>query len=175
PGNVPSRGWLDSRYGRGRWTSGILLNLAIGQGEILATPLQIALVYGLIAGNGRCGRPYLVEQIDSAGCVVYQHQPEILSVPIDTKHLTAIRKGLTRVVEFGTARTAHMHNIAIAGKTGTAENPPRPDHAWFVCFAPADEPAVVFSILIENAGHGGAVAAPIAARLVEAWFSTAGL
>lgn len=170
PGNVPSREWLDSRYGRGRWTSGVLLNFAIGQGEILATPLQMALAYGCIAGNGHFGQPYLVERIDSAGHVVYQHQSKTVSAAMDTDHLATVRKGLTRVVRHGTGQAAHLRDIAIAGKTGTAQNPPRPDHAWFVGFAPADSPTVVFSVLIENAGHGGAVAAPIAARLIEAWF-----
>lgn len=171
PGVIPSREWLDSRYGQGRWTSGVLLNFAIGQGEILVTPLQMAIVYGLIAGDGRCGRPYLVERIDSAGSTVYQHQPEILSVPLDAEHIATIRRALTRVVERGTGQAAQVREITIAGKTGTAQNPPRPDHAWFVGFAPADNPSVVFSALVENAGHGGAVAAPIVARLVESWFN----
>ncbi|MBM3315742.1 penicillin-binding protein 2, partial [candidate division WOR-3 bacterium] len=77
-GNVPSRDWLDSRYGPRRWTSGVVLNFAIGQGEVLATPLQMAMVYAAIAGNGTCARPYMVQRIDSAGRAVYAHVPEPL-------------------------------------------------------------------------------------------------
>jgi penicillin-binding protein 2 len=170
-GNIPSRDWLDSRYGSGKWTSGVIVNLAIGQGEILATPLQMAQVYAAIAGNGTWCRPYLVERIDSAGTTVFTHAPERRETGLDRRLFDQVKVALTHVVEYGTGRAAQLREITIAGKTGTAQNPPRPDHAWFVGYAPAEDPEVVFAVLVENAGHGGAVAAPIAGALVRAWFS----
>jgi cell division protein FtsI/penicillin-binding protein 2 len=77
---------------------------------------------------------------------------------------------MSRVVEYGTATAARLREVTIAGKTGTSQNPPRPDHAWFVGYAPADNPEVCFAVLVENAGHGGAIAAPIVGALVRAWF-----
>ncbi|MEO0079999.1 MAG: penicillin-binding transpeptidase domain-containing protein [candidate division WOR-3 bacterium] len=170
-GNIPSRAWLDSRYGKGKWTSGVILNFAIGQGEILATPLQLAMVYAAIANNGVCCQPHLVARIDSAGRTVLETPINTRTIPINQNDLKAVKLALTRVVEYGTGRTARMEEITLAGKTGTAQNPPRPDHALFVGYAPAEEPEVVFAALVENAGHGGAVAAPIVGQLVRAWFS----
>ena len=78
---------------------------------------------------------------------------------------------LSAVVERGTARACAIEGIPFAGKTGTAQNPPKPDHAWFVGYAPSDAPEVVFAVLVENAGHGGVVSAPIAGQLIRAYFS----
>lgn len=168
-GNIPTRQWLDRRYGTGGWTSGVLLNLSIGQGEILATPLQMAQLYAALANDGVYYTPHVVARTESAGRVVSVHVPQRHAVPIDRTLLAQVKQGLTRVVEHGTGQAARLHEIEIAGKTGTAQNPPRPDHAWFVGYAPADSPQVVFAVLVENAGHGGAVAAPIAAELFRAW------
>jgi len=170
-GKIPSRSWLDSHYGKGKWTSGVLLNFAIGQGEIMTTPLQLAQVYATIANNGSCYQPYLVGRIDSCGHTVMTTKPRVRTVAIDPAHLKAVKLALTRVVEYGTGRAAQSQEIAIAGKTGTAQNPPKPDHAWFVGYAPAEDPEVVFAVLVENAGHGGVVAAPIVGQLVRAWWS----
>lgn len=171
PGTVPSRRWLDERYGKGKWTSGMLLNFAIGQGEILATPLQLCLAYAAIANDGVFPRPRLLAWVDSAGTQVYTAPVRQDTAEVNPVHLRQVRLALERVVAYGTARTARLEEIAIAGKTGTAENPAGPDHAWFVGYAPADRPEVVFAVLVENAGHGGAVAAPIASRLIRAYFA----
>lgn len=170
PGNLPSREFLDRRYGRGKWTQGVMLNFAIGQGEILVTPLQLAVIYAILANEGWYAAPYLVTRIDSIGKPVFSRQPRVYNVPLNHSDLNEVKKALTRVVEYGTGRGAYRQEITIAGKTGTAQNPPRPDHAWFVGYAPAESPEVVFTVLIENAGHGGAVAAPIAGELIRAYF-----
>ncbi len=169
-GNVPTRAWLDRRYGRGRWGAGSVLNFAIGQGEVLVTPLQLAVLYAAIANNGTACRPYVLDHADSAGRTVHQTAVKTTRLPVSDADLKQVRTGLNRVVEYGTAAAVRLKEVAIAGKTGTAQNPPRPDHAWFVGYAPADDPEVVFSVLVENAGHGASVAAPIAARLIRAWF-----
>lgn len=173
PGNIPSRSWLDSRYGRGKWTSGLLLNFAIGQGEILATPLQLALTYAAIARDGYWPRPHLVASVDSAGRVIDSTEVQISQARLIPQHATEVRQALERVVTYGTATSARLQEIAIAGKTGTAQNPGA-DHAWFVGYAPAEAPRVVFAVLVENAGHGGAVAAPIVSELIRTWQEQAG-
>jgi penicillin-binding protein 2 len=171
PGNIPSRQWLDSRYGRNKWGAGSVLNFAIGQGEISATPLQMAVVYAAIANDGRAVRPYLVARVDSAGHTIHTTVPEIRQLPMRQPDLEVVKLGLERVVELGTGTQARIREISIAGKTGTAQNPPKPDHAWFVGYAPSDAPEVVFAVLVENAGHGGVVSAPIAGQLIRAYFS----
>jgi penicillin-binding protein 2 len=171
PGNIPTRVWLNQRYGQGKWGAGSAMNFAIGQGEVAATPLQMAAVYAAIANDGLAVRPHLVARIDSAGRPVHVTRPETRSLPLRPEDLKMVKLGLERVVEWGTGTKARLKEIDIAGKTGTAQNPPKPDHAWFVGYAPADEPEIVFAVLVENAGHGGAVSAPIAARLIRAWFS----
>jgi penicillin-binding protein 2 len=171
PGNIPTREWLDKRYGKNQWGAGSVLNFAIGQGEVTATPLQMAVLYGAIASGGRAVRPYLVARVDSAGRTIHTTQPEARQLPMRQQDIEVVKLGLERVVEWGTGAGARIKEIGIAGKTGTAQNPPRPDHAWFVGYAPTDEPEVVFAVLVENAGHGGAVSAPIAGQLIRAYFS----
>ena len=170
PGIIPSRDWLNQRYGRGRWHMGVLLNFAIGQGEILASPLQMAVTYAAIANNGVFRRPHVLARVDSAGRTVQWTAAEIEKVDFRSHDLTQVKRALEHVIEYGTARTARLREIRIAGKTGTAENI-GVDHAWFVGYAPADRPEVVFAVLVENAGHGGVVAAPIARQLIRTWFS----
>jgi penicillin-binding protein 2 len=171
PGNIPSRQWLDTRYGKDKWGAGSVLNLAIGQGEVSATPLQMAVVFAAIANYGRAVRPYLVGRVDSAGRTIRTAVPEVRQLPMRQPDIELVKLGLERVVEWGTGTKARIREISIAGKTGTAQNPPNPDHAWFVGYAPSDAPEVVFAVLVENAGHGGAVSAPIAGQLIRAYFS----
>jgi penicillin-binding protein 2 len=171
PGNIPSRQWLDARYGKDKWGAGSVVNFAIGQGEVSATPLQMAVVYAAIANSGTAVRPYLVARVDSAGRTIHTTVPEMRQLPMRQQDINVVKLGLERVVEWGTGTMARIREISIAGKTGTAQNPPRPDHAWFVGYAPSDEPEVVFAVLVENAGHGGAVSAPIARELIRTYFS----
>ena len=171
PGNIPTRQWLDKRYGKNKWGAGSVLNFAIGQGEVTATPLQMAVLYGAIANNGRAVRPYLVARVDSAGRMIQTTLPETHQLPMRQQDLDVVKLGLERVVERGTGAAARIKEISIAGKTGTAQNPPKPDHAWFVGYAPTEAPEVVFAVLVENAGHGGVVSAPIAGQLIRAYFS----
>jgi penicillin-binding protein 2 len=169
-GNLPDRVWLDNRYGEGEWKAGVLLNLAIGQGEILATPLQMAVVYSALANRGYYLTPHVLARVDSAGKTTFRARPKRFGAPLSQRHLATVSLALERVVDYGTARTARLKEITIAGKTGTAQNPGGLDHAWFVGYAPADEPEIVVAVLVENSGHGGVVAAPIARQLFRTWF-----
>jgi cell division protein FtsI/penicillin-binding protein 2 len=130
----------------------------------------MAVTYAGLANGGVSCRPHLLAHVDSAGRTILTVPVERSVLPMARQDLDQVRLALRRAVEYGTATRAHLKEVTIAGKTGTAQNPPKPDHAWFIGYAPADTPEVVFAVLVENAGHGGAVAAPIASRLIRAWF-----
>jgi penicillin-binding protein 2 len=93
------------------------------------------------------------------------------SLPFRQENLDWVRASMTRVVDIGTGTRARLAAIEVAGKTGTAQNSHGEDHAWFVCFAPASAPEVAFVVILENAGHGGSQAAPVAARWLAAYFA----
>ncbi|MBU0742846.1 penicillin-binding protein 2 [bacterium] len=164
-GNIPDTSWYDDHYGPGRWTRGVLLNNAIGQGEILVTPLQMAVLTARVAVNDRD----LVSRFrpGTDGDVERVARP----LPFAIGHLDWLRHTMTQVVDMGTGTRARLEAIEVAGKTGTAQNPHGEDHAWFVCFAPASAPVVAFVVILEHCGHGGAVAAPVAARWLTAFFA----
>lgn len=170
PGIIPDRTWLNRRYGKGGWGAGSVLNFGIGQGEIQVTPLQLASAYAALAADGIRCRPHVVARIDSAGHAVFRRKIEREPMPFADQNIAIIKQAMTRVVEHGTATSARLNEVTVAGKTGTAQNPPRQDHAWFVGYAPADAPEVAFAVIVENAGHGAAIAAPIVGQLVRAWF-----
>lgn len=148
--------------------SNALAECSIGQGKVLVTPLHMALITAAVANGGTLFRPYLVEGIRSPNGVLLQkfkpHQVE--DQLLEAKSVNLIREGMRKAVREGTAKTAGTASLEIAGKTGTAENPHGLPHAWFAAFAPADDPEVVVVVLIENSGHGGQVAAPVARDLL---------
>ncbi len=153
-GNVPTTAWYDQRYGRGGWSRGVLLNNAIGQGEILVTPLQVAMLSARLAAGGRVPSPTFV----------YGQTPRDgpTTLPFTASHLAWCRRALRAVVDDGTGGAAQQAGVSVAGKTGTAQNPHGEDHAWFMCYAPANAPEVAVAVVLENAGHGGSQAAPVA-------------
>ncbi len=171
-GLVPTVEYFNKRYGKNGWTKGNLANLAIGQGELLTTPLQIA-QYAMIIGNkGVYYTPHLVKHF-------YDYKTQsFINYPIHKKRVKAIssetfdviRNGMKEVMEGGTGWFGKVPGIEMAGKTGTAQNPHGEPHAWFMAFAPYEEPEVAISVIIENGGHGGATAAPIARKFLEKYF-----
>jgi penicillin-binding protein 2 len=158
-GILPDRNWFAGRYGK-YWTEGHILNLSIGQGDLLVTPLQLACAYSLLVNGGKIPTPHLRK----AQKVSY------FSSGINPAAIEVVSRGLKGVVAVGTGVMAQVQNVAIGGKTGTAENPHGGDHSWFVGYAPADAPKILVCILVENAGHGGSVAAPIAGKIMNAFF-----
>ncbi len=169
-GLIPTCGWYDRRYGKGRWSRGVALNLAIGQGEILVTPIQLARFTSAIANGGILYRPYIVKLIvDRNGRELYEGKPKGEELPVSARTIRILRKCMLDVVsgESGTGVCARSELIQIAGKTGTAENSSGEDHAIFCCFAPFDQPRIALCIFIERGGHGGSVAAPLAKRIIE--------
>lgn len=148
-----------------------LEQIAIGQGEVLVTPLHMALITAAIANGGNLVRPQLIAQIqDVQGHAVYIYEPEVLHRAISRDTAAALRDMMVAVVSEGTGRAAESREFLIAGKTGTAEVENESPHSWFVGFAPAESPRYCVAIMVENAGYGGDVAAPMARALLESAF-----
>jgi penicillin-binding protein 2 len=169
---------------------GHALNTAIGEGAVRVTVLQMALLYAAIATEGRLWLPQIVERVESpTGQTIEEFPPRLRrEVQVAPESLAFLRRALYGVVydSKGTAYKARPSRVEIAGKTGTAQvfqggrrggdEPPLPyervDHAWFAGFAPAAKPRIAFAVLVEHGGHGGSVAAPVAAEIVESYFDT---
>jgi peptidoglycan glycosyltransferase len=142
---------------------------AFGQGEVLATPLQMALAAAAVANGGRIMKPYIVSQV--IGYPIDQPRetkPEVWRTPISAETAATLRDLMVEVVKRGTGTGAALNSVQVAGKTGTAEVADAESHAWFAGFAPAADPQVVVVVLVENAGTGGNVAAPIARQVIAA-------
>jgi penicillin-binding protein 2 len=165
----------EERSKRGKpWYDGDTANLAIGQGELLVTPVQMAVLMAAVANRGTLWRPQFVKRIEYADARgAFEPAPEALGkVDLRPEVWELLQKGLERVVSEGTGSAASVPGLVVAGKTGTAQNPHGKDHAWFVSYAgrPGGAPEIASAVLVQNGGHGGAVAAPIAKRMIEAAF-----
>jgi penicillin-binding protein 2 len=181
-GRVPDEGWLKrvnkqlpEAFPYATWLPGYTINMSIGQGDVLATPLQLANSYAAIANGGTLHQPHLglklmegneeVKNLDNYGS---------RSVEVDPAHLQAIRTSLEAVTTVGTAASTFVNSplnaIGVAGKTGTAEILRKQPYAWFAAYAPARDPQYVVAVMLEEGGHGGETAAPIARRIFEGIF-----
>lgn len=148
--------------------------LAIGQGETLATPFQMALTACAIANNGIIMKPYIVQRAeDKNGSIVYEKRPQQLYTAVSNDVAAKIKDLMVETVENGTGKNAKISTIKVAGKTGTAENELKgkeknKDHAWFVCFAPAENPQIAVAVMLEySGGSGGELCAPIARDIIR--------
>lgn len=169
-GLLPSEEYFDRVYGAGRWTQGYLVSLAIGQGELGVSPLQMACYAATLGNRGTYHAPHAVERVrDKENGQVQEISSETRTVELSDHVWDLIHEGMYRCVnqEGGTALMARVPGVSVAGKTGTAQNPHGKDHAWFIGFAPVEHPKIAICVLIENAGFGGVVSAPIAARCIE--------
>jgi peptidoglycan glycosyltransferase len=150
----------DQLPARAEVSPSVLAQLGFGQASLLVTPLRMALVAATIADGGRTPRPYLVRSIAGSETSLAT-SPEQLAAPLGSEAAAEVRDLMIAVVQHGTGTVAALPGVTVAGKTGTATNPHGPPHSWFVAFAPAQAPRVVVAVLVENAGYGAAVAAPI--------------
>ncbi|HEY3375494.1 MAG TPA: penicillin-binding protein 2 [Candidatus Aquicultor sp.] len=142
---------------------------AVGQGRIQATPLEMALVASAVAHNGIIMRPYLIDKIvRHDGEVAFTQEPERWRSPMTKQTAQTVKDLMVGVVEHGTGTRARINSVTVAGKTGTAEVGSRAPHAWFVGFAPAENPQIAVAVVVENGGVGGRIAAPIAKDVIEA-------
>ncbi|MBC8014444.1 MAG: penicillin-binding protein 2 [Sporomusaceae bacterium] len=171
-GIVPTMGWKQSTYGE-EWYPGETIIAAIGQGYYLVTPLQQAMLLMAAANNGVIYRPMLVNSVLTAdGEILEKYSPQIArSVYLKTETWDVIKSGLAAVTTRGTAAAVFQgFSPKIAGKTGSAETGTGTVHSWFSCYAPADNPEIVISVLVEEGGDGSAAAAPVARKIAEAYF-----
>jgi len=170
-GIIPSAQWKE-REVKEIWFPGDSINLSIGQGYLLLTPLQVQNVITAIAADGEIYKLHLVKKIISAdGKTVKEIKPEIyrkLNFSPDTFKI--VKEGLRQTILNGTGWRANIKELAVAGKTGTAENPQGETHAWFIGFAPYENPEVCITVFLENGGEGGEAAAPIARAMLEKYF-----
>jgi len=176
-GNVPTSEWMDSRYGRRGWTQGAVLNLVIGQGEYLVTPLQIARMAAAIGNGGAVLQPRIVRSIEAADHAVTELPPRVERTwemsPTTRSRLSDAMRAVVADDE-GTGRGCRLEVLPPAGKTGTAENPHGAPHSWFMGYAPYDDPEVAFSVLIEAGGHGSDAAVPLARELLRVYAAERG-
>jgi penicillin-binding protein 2 len=178
-GNYPTseyyNDWFNRQQEGQKWKSVWIRSLAIGQGELLTTNLQLANMAAILANRGYYKIPHLVRgTIERDGTVKkFGKFQEAIDVGIDAKHFPPIVDGMERVVTAGTARGAYTPGISICGKTGTAENNQGDgkDHSIFFAFAPKENPQIAVAVYVENGGWGGTYAAPIASLVIEKYIN----
>lgn len=172
-GFVPSPSYYDRFYGKNGWKALTIISMAIGQGEVETTPLQMANMTAAIANRGYYYTPHIVKSIGAEGKpdgkYLLKH-----TIEIDSANFESIVLGMEEAVNGGagaTARSAAIRNIIVCGKTGTAENPHGKDHSVFIAFAPKDDPKIAIAVYVENAGFGASYAAPIASLMIEKYLT----
>lgn len=178
-GRVPTPKWKEEHWvdvpTEGIWRGGDLTNMVIGQGDVLVTPLQVAVAYGGLA-TGTMMKPHLLKEVRNAGSQTpaITFQPEEIATPnVDKEHLKIVREALHGVAAGSSALVEAFEDYGIpldtiACKTGTGEVAGKEDYAWFVCYMPYDNPKYVCSVLIEQGGGGAATAGPIGAQIMAA-------
>jgi penicillin-binding protein 2 len=164
-GYIPNSKVYDKIYGEKRWKSLMIVSNSIGQGEILATPLQIANLSAIIANRGYYYVPHLVKHIEGMELDSLYTTKKVTS--IDSAYFTPIVDGMELVMTAGTGWGSRIDSISVCGKTGTAENPHGEDHSLFMAFAPKENPKIAIYVIVENSGFGATWAAPIASLMME--------
>lgn len=159
-GLVPERNWMEKKYGK-NWTEGHIFNLSIGQGDMLATPIQLARAYTIFANQENAlVTPHINKDIS------------IDNIKVEKKidALKIVREALNEVVARGTGMMSRVQGFEVGGKTGTVENPHGEDHSMFVGYAPKENPQILVCVVVENVGHGGSIAAPIAGKIIKTYY-----
>ncbi|WP_420320437.1 peptidoglycan D,D-transpeptidase FtsI family protein [Flagellimonas sp.] len=174
PGRIPGKSFYDKWYGDGRWASSTIISNSIGQGEVAATPLQLANMAAAIANRGYFYTPHVLKSVGNMGEIDPKYT-EPRYTTIDREHFEPVIQGMANVYKYGTARWVQIPDIEIAGKTGTVENFVRvngermqlTDHSVFVAFAPINNPKIALAVYIENGYYGSRYAGHIASLLIE--------
>jgi len=170
----PNTKWYDEHYGKNKWTRALVLNNAIGQGELLVTPLQLAQFFCGLANKGIVYKPHLIKSRVDAFGRAHNTVPEVsFRLPFSERTLTYLNKGMRLVVEgkHGTASALKNDRYSIGGKTGTAQNPHGENHSLFVGVAPLEAPEIVVCAIFENAGHGSEAAATAVGKIIDAYMT----
>jgi penicillin-binding protein 2 len=181
-GLVPTPAWRQHTFTNAMdkiWTPGHSVNLSIGQGDLLVTPLQMTRLYSAIANGGTLYQPRLAQDIeDQSGRIVKSlPRPKGVRLPYTKEQLDAIRLGLFEATHSSVGTSSAVFStfsVPVAGKTGTAQKPPHGDQAWFCGFAPVNAPVITACAIIENGGHGGVSAAPVVLRMFQEYFHAKG-
>lgn len=169
-GNIPTVDYYDGIYGAGHWSALTVRSLAIGQGEIGITPLQLANYCAAVANRGYYYVPHIVKEIQDDKIPERFHKKHVTK--ISPEYFPPVIEGMQKVVEETNASALiRIPGITMCGKTGTAQNPHGEDHAVFMAFAPKDNPKIAISVYVENSGYGATFAAPIASLLVEKYLN----
>ena len=166
-GNIPTTKYYNKLYNGRSWRSPTIVSIGIGQGEIQLTNLQMANLAAIIANRGYYYPPHLVKEYIESDDNISATYTTPKKVSIDSVYFEKVIDGMENVTAAGTARWSHISDISICGKTGTAQNPHGKDHSIFFAFAPRDNPQIAIAVYVENAGDGGAFAAPIASLMIE--------
>ena len=165
-GFIPTTEYFDKYYGKNRWKALTVISMAIGQGEVGATPLQMANMTAAIANRGYFYTPHIVKSVGEDHVIdkrfTTKHQ-----IDIDPANFEEIVQGMEEAVKSGTAASVKLKDIIICGKTGTAQNPHGANHSVFIAFAPKDNPKIAIAVFVENAGFGATYAAPVASLMIE--------
>jgi len=190
PGTIPSSAWKQKRYHE-RWYPAETLSVAIGQGYVATTPLQMAQVAAQVANGGTRYKPQFVKAVEGLDGSIAQAYPPVIEnrIKIDPNALEIVKDAMADVVNGagGTAHKAHLDDVVVCGKTGTAqvvggkgpsgedeteENTPEQfkDHAWFIAFAPKDHATIAAACIVEHGGHGGSAAAPVIHDVFQRYF-----
>ena len=174
-GSVPNPSWKAKHFAKAgadfaKWYGGDTLHMSIGQGDVLVTPLQMALSTAAIANGGDLMRPYLTDRIKNpvTGAIVHQTQPVITRhVPISDENLADVRRAMRQTVTNGTGKVVLFPEVAAAAKTGSAQvHGSDKTHGWFICFAPIDHPTIAIAAIVEHGGHGADSAGLIARAMM---------
>ena len=167
PGIIPSVNYYDKVYGENRWKFSNIYSLAIGQGELGVSPLQMANFVAIIANRGFYYTPHLVKSIGNDRTIPEKFK-EKHELSIEGEHFEVVVDAMAEVVKSGTGQyRAKLPDIIVCGKTGTVENPHGEDHSVFIAFAPKDDPQIALSVYVENAGQGARAAAAISGLMIE--------
>ena len=151
-----------------------LADTGFGQGELLVSPLEMALITASVANGGKMPQPYLVGTIrDPGGRTIYQAKPQTWLTPVKSQTADQVRQLMISSVEKGGSVNAKINGLTVGGKTGTAELGDGTTHAWFICFAgkPNQAPEIAIAVIVERGGGGGTQALPIAKKVIETYFA----
>lgn len=164
-GFIPNAKFYDKIYGEDNWSANTIISVSIGQGEILATPLQIANLGATIANRGWFITPHVVKSIEDT--IIDKQYREHRTPNISRSHFEQVAEGMRMAVTGGTCKLANLPDIEVCGKTGTAQNPHGHDHSVFLGFAPYHNPKIAVCVYVENAGYGATYGVPIGSLVIE--------
>ena len=168
-GFIPNSAYYSKAYGENRWSALTIISVAIGQGEVLATPIQIANLAATIANRGYFYTPHVVKEIQDT--VLNPEYTVAKHTRVDKHYYDYIVEGMRMAVLGGTCRIGAIPGIDVCGKTGTAQNPHGKDHSAFMGFAPMDNPKIAIAVYVENAGFGATFGVPIGSLMMERYLT----